>query len=237
MSRIPIYRSVYLSLKQAIKDGDYPPGSLLPTEPELEERYHVSRTTIRKVISLLSNEGLVKAQQGLGTTVLNFSTTQKLNKITSITETLKKSGHEVTTKDMFIEKIDCPESILKKLQLQKGDFVYKIQRIQCSDGIPIAIMTNYLRESSVPNLDRYANTFVGLYNFLENKYGIILTEASETLSAISADFYDSHILNIPTGSPLLCSKRITYCGTTPFEFAIIKFVADKYQYSIYLKGR
>ena len=60
MSHIPAYKEVYSKLKEELKEGIYPAGSLLPTESELEKIFHVSRTTIRKAISILSLEGYVK---------------------------------------------------------------------------------------------------------------------------------------------------------------------------------
>ena len=90
MSHIPAYKEVYSKLKEELKEGIYPAGSLLPTESELEKIFHVSRTTIRKAISILSLEGYVKTKQGYGTEVLNIFTVQKLNQITSITETLRQ---------------------------------------------------------------------------------------------------------------------------------------------------
>ena len=93
MSHIPAYKEVYSKLKEELKEGIYPAGSLLPTESELEKIFHVSRTTIRKAISILSLEGYVKTKQGYGTEVLNIFTVQKLNQITSITETLRQKGY------------------------------------------------------------------------------------------------------------------------------------------------
>ena len=44
MSHIPAYKEVYSKLKEELKEGIYPAGSLLPTESELEKIFHVSRS-------------------------------------------------------------------------------------------------------------------------------------------------------------------------------------------------
>ncbi|RKN43940.1 FadR family transcriptional regulator [Streptomyces hoynatensis] len=56
-------------LVDRIAGGDFPPGSSLPTEPELCERFGVSRTTIREAVKSLEAKGLARARQGSGTTV------------------------------------------------------------------------------------------------------------------------------------------------------------------------
>ncbi|WP_046227879.1 GntR family transcriptional regulator [Paenibacillus dauci] len=237
MNDIPAYRKVYTQLKQDIKEGHYAPGTLLPTESELEQRFSVSRTTIRKAVELLGNEGFLKKTQGKGTEILDTSTTQRLNHLTSITETLTSKGYKVTTRGMSIEWITPPEHVADALMLPPGSKVYLVQRVQYADDRPIALMNNYLRANYVPGLEQHVNRFNSLYTFLEQTYHIILLHAWERLSAVAADFTESQILQIPLGSPLLCSKRISHIEQGPFEYSIIKLVADKYEYSVYLEGR
>ena len=237
MGTIPSYRKVYTQIKDDIKNGIYKPGDLLPTESELESLYSVSRTTVRKSISLLVGDGYLKVRQGRGTEVLDISTTQRLNQISSTTETLKAKGYHVTTQGMVIERTPANEEVAAALELEVGEIVFKIQRVQYADGLPIAIMTNYIRENFVPDLDKYTNTFSSLYAFLEDKYNIILKDATERITAVAADFTESQILRVPFGTPLLISRRITNIVQGPFEYAIIKLIADKYEYSVYLQGR
>ena len=105
MAKIPAYRQLYTSLKKEIKEGRYKPGTFLPTESEMEAEYGVSRTTVRRAISLLTNEGYLSVTQGRGTEVQDISTSQRLNKITSFTETLRQRGYRVTTQGLALEKI------------------------------------------------------------------------------------------------------------------------------------
>lgn len=207
MSHIPAYKEVYSKLKEELKEGIYPAGSLLPTESELEKIFHVSRTTIRKAISILSLEGYVKTKQGYGTEVLNIFTVQKLNQITSITETLRQKGYTVKTKSMYIEKITAPESIMS------------------------------IMEMHTPGLEHYIDGFTSFYSFLEKKYKIIFSNAVQYLSAVSANFTESQILEKPVGSPLLCSRRICYSGQDPFLYGITKLASDKYEYCVSLQNR
>lgn len=237
MARIPAYREVYQLLKQQIKEKRYPCGTLLPTEPELEQQFSVSRTTVRKAVSMLAADGYVKVTQGKGTEVLDTSTVQKLNSITSITEALTAKGYRVTTQGMDIRKTVADEQVAQALEIPEGAEVYQIQRLQCADGIPIAIMTNYLKVGQTPGLESYSGTFSGLYSFLEQKYNIVMREAVEYLSAVAASFTEAQLLHIEVGAPLLCSRRISCNSLGVFEYSVNKLVADKYEYCVYLHGR
>ena len=237
MARIPAYKTVYFSIKRKIQENAYPPGMLLPSEPELEKQFSVSRTTIRKAISLLVAEGYLDVKQGRGTLVLDTSTTQRLNSITSTTETLIRRGYTVTSRGTCIEKVPAGESVAASLGLETGTPVYLVQRVQCADGAPVALIKNYLRTELLPDLEARAGTFTALYQMLEREYNVILHDATETITAVAADFTESQILQVPAGTPLLLVRRVSNTEHGPLEYAVIKIIAAKYEYSVYLEGR
>ena len=237
MARTPAYREVYQELKKRIKQGIYAKGSMLPTEPELENEFHVSRTTIRRATSLLAMEGYLRIVQGKGSEILTPQSTQNLNSVTSTTETLIARGYNVTTHNMNITLVKAPPEVAEKLKLAKDEMVYLVERVQYIEGTPIAIMNNYIRREVAPGIERYCGQFVSLYSFLESQYGVVFKEATEYLSAVAADFMESIVLQIPVGTPLLCSKRVTSGYGQMIECSVVKLLADRYEYCIYMSGR
>ena len=233
----PAYIKIYHAIKKDIREGEYKPGDLLPAEHAIEHLFGVSRTTVRRALEMLVREGYVEATQGRGTTVLDFSTVQRLNALTSITETLKSKGLTVTTKGMHIDHVSANATVSRALKIPEGSIVIRIQRVQCANDVPICIMTNYLQESLVPGIEYFVGRFTSLYTFLENQYHIVLTCATENISAAVADFAEAQILQVPVGTPLLLSRRTTFTESGPAEHAIIKLLGNKYEYSIYTEGR
>jgi DNA-binding GntR family transcriptional regulator len=65
----PQYALLAQELLRGIGAGDYPVGSLLPTEAELCRRYAVSRITARAAMRELQSRGLVSRRAGVGTRV------------------------------------------------------------------------------------------------------------------------------------------------------------------------
>lgn len=61
--------AVVEDLVNAIVMGTYPPGTALPPENMLCDRYDVSRTVVREATTALTEKGLVVSQQGRGTIV------------------------------------------------------------------------------------------------------------------------------------------------------------------------
>lgn len=234
---MPAYMQVYLKLKGLIFDDTYPKGTLIPTEPELCKMFSVSRTTIRKAMELLEQGGFVKIQQGKGTEVLDYKTTQKLNIVSSFTETLESKGYKVHSKSMHIDMIVPPKNVLEALNLPPDSEVVRIQRIQLANEKPVALMTNYVIPDLVPGIVNDTGTFVSLYHHLESKYGIVITEARDNIKAKVADFLESELLQIPIGSALLVDHRITFSLGRPIEVVIMIVDASKYEFSVNLVGR
>ena len=100
---IPRYLWVYNSLKSQIEAEDFKVGDYLPPEPELQQTFQVSRTTVRKAVEMLSQQGFVFIRQGRGTEIIDFKATQKLGFVTSFSETLREKGFTVTQADIRAE--------------------------------------------------------------------------------------------------------------------------------------
>lgn len=66
MSARRLYQQVVVEIMELINSGEYPPGSRLPPERELAERFNVSRLTIREAVIALEVKELVKVKTGSG---------------------------------------------------------------------------------------------------------------------------------------------------------------------------
>jgi DNA-binding GntR family transcriptional regulator len=63
----PKYRQIADDLRARIENGDYPPGSMLPSKSALMTRYHVALNTIDRAVEVLRKEGFAEPIQGVGT--------------------------------------------------------------------------------------------------------------------------------------------------------------------------
>ena len=53
-------------LMRQIVESDLPPGTLLPTEVELVQRFSVGKSAVREAVRIVSTKGLVEVVQGSG---------------------------------------------------------------------------------------------------------------------------------------------------------------------------
>ncbi|GAA4316366.1 GntR family transcriptional regulator [Mucilaginibacter gynuensis] len=73
LKRSSLADEVAAAIQHQVKAGKYQIGEKLPIEPELMKNFGVGRSTIREAIKLLTNSGLLRVQQGLGTFVEDTS--------------------------------------------------------------------------------------------------------------------------------------------------------------------
>ena len=71
---LPPYRQIAAILRRRIESGQYPPDTRIPTESELVEAFEVARTTARRAIAVLREEGLIYTVPQRGSYVARKST-------------------------------------------------------------------------------------------------------------------------------------------------------------------
>lgn len=237
LDKTPAYVRVYNALRSKILDGEYAIGDLLPPEPELEKLFLVSRTTVRKAVEMLSHEGLVAAKQGRGTTVLDYHTTQNINQVSSLSETLEQKGCNVYCKNMHIHTVAASARVASELQVEPGSPVIMIQRLQIADDKPIAIFKNYLIPELVPDIESHAGKFAHLYDFLEEHYGLLIDAARDRISARCATFEEASMLDVPVGSALIYLVRVCYSGGRVVGSDHCRILGSRYEFEIHMSGR
>lgn len=68
------WRHIADDIASRIDSGEYPPGSRLPSLPNLRAQYGVSQTTLQKALIALEYGGMIEPRQGVAYFVVGPST-------------------------------------------------------------------------------------------------------------------------------------------------------------------
>lgn len=237
--QIKAYQKVYEAIREGILNGEYPVGTMLPPEPELEKMFSTSRTTIRKAISRLSEDGFIHVQQGRGTEVVSASSTlryYKFHNVTGIQEIVSNSNRPLTLHSCYIDRIPATQDIAQALKLPENTTVYRIQRLLYNGDSPFSLMKNYVRMDVAPNLEQHTSQLQDLYSLLQEKYGVIFHTGTEHISAISAGFTESNLLKVEPGTSLLFCTRYANTKTVPMEYGQTCIRTDQYKLVVEMQG-
>jgi GntR family transcriptional regulator len=206
--RTPLFEAVGAALKREIASGRFAETNVLPGERELSEMLEVSRTTLRRAIAALVDDGVLAHRHGAGTFVRRNPphVEQPLSRLTSFTEDMRLRG--LTASSRVIERgtyLPTPEETMM-LGIGPGESVYRLSRLRLADGVPMAI-----DHAAVPLhfLNGAQAAEESLYAALESS-GFRPVRALQRLRAIIIGPAEAAMLEIAAGSAALDIQRIAY---------------------------
>lgn len=234
-----LYDKVKKDIETKISNNEYGAGAFLPSEPELQKYYHVSRTTIREAISHLVADGLVTIVRGKGTKVRPSKLSHKISVLMSFTEIMQQQGICPAISDCRTARITPHEEVTSQLNLLPEEEVYEIYRVRSADNEPISINQSYIPCGFLRDFD--VNIFAetqSLYNALETHYDLSIQATEDSITAIKATTLQAQILGIKKNDPILCIERLAYNkNNTPVELSKIWIRSDRYKHIIALRKR
>lgn len=234
-SKIPFHHQIYLNILQQIKSGYYKVNDKLPSEPELQEFYKVSRITVRSAMQELEREGYIKKFRGIGTIVCEPKMQYNLKHLTSFSEDNIEIGENPSSILLKFDVVIPSEKISTALNLASDEKVYYIERKRLRGDVIVGLHKTYIRQ--VKNLELKSGEFgpkISLYELLRNK-GIVLKNAVEVLEARLPTADLCKILEIGKHQPVFYRERITYQDTNePLEYVEMYYRADMYRYMVSL---
>ena len=133
----PRYHQVYVTLRAWVRDGTYPAGAQIPTEPELCEIFGVSRITVRKAIEDLAREGWLLRQQGRGTFVqlsaAREASSLDLNEVRGHVADLAAATE---VRSLVVRDVEPDEETRAALDLPADTRVQRASHVRVLRGVP-----------------------------------------------------------------------------------------------------
>lgn len=137
----PKYAQLIEELRRRIESGEYPPGSLMPSEHQLSDEFQVTRATVVRALRVLRADGWIETQQGKGSFVRGRPALAGLH--------AQRPGEEALNRDEGREQGDLievgesapPPRVSALLKLADGGQVLARRRLLRRDGEPSEIVT------------------------------------------------------------------------------------------------
>lgn len=226
--RVPKYYLVKGHLLQMTES--LPLGSPVPPERTLAERFSTSRTTVRQALQELVVEGRLERIQGKGTFVAKPKVAQAL-RLTSYTEDMHAQGLEPSSRLLEVDYAAADESLARRLNIEAGARVLRIERLRLANGEPMAVEATHLAAARFPGLRRQLARYASLYTALAEAYGVHLAEAEETIETALATPREADLLDADVGLPLLLLSRHSFDDRgEPVEWVRSLYRGDRYKF-------
>ncbi|NSW91939.1 MAG: GntR family transcriptional regulator [Firmicutes bacterium] len=229
-SPIPIYCQLKNLILKKIQDGEFPPGSLIPSERDLGEKLNISRMTVRQALNQLVAEGVLYREKGKGTFVSKVKIEQR--NIMSFSEIVRKKGLVPTTKVLHFIKQEAGGEIGGILGLDDREMIYVVKRLRLASNIPVGIEEDFIPEKYCPDLEKYDLT-ASLYKLIKEEYGYAISYMDNVIEASKPSREEKELLNMPANVPVLKITSVNFVESDLklfYEKSIYR--SDEYKYNV-----
>ena len=218
MTQVPVTHQITNDLRPKLDTGTYGPGALLPSEPELAQKYGVSRQTARSALKALEQQGLIAVHSTRGRTVRNRPPLRR------VSSTHRHASHRSSGKPEFdteavaqgqvpsrrmikVGRGPVPKDVAIWLGADPGQSAVIRKRLQLLDGVPAVISTSYyplwIAEESADALPE------GPDNLIE-QLGHRFARGMELLQARMPTPDELELLELVPGVPVVRMLHIDY---------------------------
>jgi GntR family transcriptional regulator len=232
-SPIPIYYQLAETIREQIDSGELQPGEQLPSERELSEQHAISRMTARQALSYLVRQGRLVAKPGIGTFVAEPKLTHDTLHLLGFTEEMLRQGQAAVSQVLEQGVVSPPAAVAARLEMRSGEAAVKIVRLRFSQDVPLLLETVFIPLALAPGLEVADLAQTSLYTLLEQRYGLHLDHARQTLEAVTATDEEVALFEIPPGTSMLLLEGVTYTfEEQPVEFFKAVYRGDKFKYAL-----
>lgn len=230
-SAVAPYQRVKQHLKQALGQGRWRPGVLMPSESELVAQFGVSRMTVNRALRELQAEGLIERIQGVGTFAAQLHRVSSTLTIRNLQEEIEARGH-VHHAEVHVQREEAAGPALAlQLGLVPGATVFHTLIVHHDDGVPLQCEDRFVNPAAAPDY-----LHVDFSRTTPTRYLLEVApvwDAQYTIEAGAASTDEARLLQIPAAEPCLVMVRRTMFGGVPITLARLVHPGSRYQ----LQGR
>lgn len=204
----PAYAQLVRILLGRIATGEFRPGDRLPSEAQLCDRYGVSPMTVRRVINILADQGVVIAEQGRGTFVkpLELGTaTFDLDRL----QQLFREGRS-TVKLLEVRIVSATERTARKLAINVGARTVFIRRLIFEGEDPMLLHREHLIYDPTRPIIEAEMEVTALRGLFSGGGGSDLKRGDLTIDATVLTEQEATLLQSEVGAPALRLEHIFY---------------------------
>jgi GntR family transcriptional regulator len=252
MAQTPMYQQIAEDLRAQIGSGALAPGSQLPTELELREKYEASRNTIRDAIKRLTSMGLVETRPGQGTFV-----TLKIDPFVTVLSTAPEIAdgsadpegatylsevsetHRLAAAGKVKVEIQTPGvEVTRRLRLSTGGQVISRHQERYIDRIPWSLQTSFypmefVTSGKAPKLLMADDIEEGAVRYLEQAMGAKQVGYRDWITARGPDDNEQKFFGLAHDATVFVIYRTGFDQTgKPMRVTVTIFPADRNQFIV-----
>lgn len=228
----PKYAQVVTEIKRRIERGDYPAGSLLPSEHQLVAEFGVSRPTIVKSLTELRQGGWIDTQQGKGSFVRARRAFAEAERSRPAHDVLELPETQLTGMLVQAGVKLAPPHITALLGLEQGARAFLRQRLLTEEGDPAELVSAWLPLDLAAGTDLASPDLLGdsIRHHLQARKKIRLDHAVEQITARHPAGEEAALLHVAADTPVISVIVTVYDATgRPIQVSDLVLPGEKHE--------
>jgi DNA-binding GntR family transcriptional regulator len=201
----PKYAQVISELQRRIESGEYPPGSLLPSEHQLSAEFAIARPTVVRALRVLRQEGWIDTQQGKGSFVRGRPALAGVRTLRPGQAELDRDESREPGDLVSVGLADAPRRIATLLDVTEGTELVRRRRLFRREGEASELVTWWLPGSLAAGtgLDSRDTLHGGIRSLLARLKDVHIDHVIEQVTARRATPDEAKLLGISRSAPVL----------------------------------
>ena len=228
----PKYSQIITEIKRRIENGNYPPGTLLPSEHQLVDEFGVSRPTIVKALGTLRHEGWIDTQQGKGSFVRGRPALAGAERTRPAHEVLEQPETQLSGELVQAGVKLAPPHVTALLALKPGSRAFVRQRLLTEDGEPVELASSWLPLELAAGTDLASADLLheSIRHHLSARKKIRLDHAVEQITARHPTSEEATLLRVPPDAPVLSVIVTAYdAAGTPVQVSDLVLPGQRHE--------
>ena len=222
-----LWRSIADNLRAEIARGMWPPGSKLPAEAELAERFGVNRHTLRHATKALADEGLLYSRRGAGVFVAAVPVDYPLSNRVRFHRNIELASRVPGKKFDAVMTRPSSASEARDLELAAGDLVHVAEIVSMVDYRPVAVSRSVYPAAMLPGFPEALHKTKSITKALAECGIPDYRRISTRITARLADAVQAAKLQIDPGDPLLRIESISEAQGKRVERGLTWWAAER----------
>lgn len=178
------------------------------SERELCQMFNISRSTARKAISTLCEQGYLIKEHGRGTFIKTPDQSMPLSTVLHLSKSYSEKGYHPRIEVLRKELVSASISVANHLQIAPGEQVLMVEKLYWADNIVLNNMITFLPVSRFPKIMQVDFSSQNPMDRFSSVYGISTMQHYNTIEAIHPPKEIADNLRISTKTPILLFETV-----------------------------
>ena len=201
----PKYAQVIDELRRRIESGEYPPGSLLPSEHQLTEEFQIARPTVVRALRVLRQDGWIETQQGKGSFVRGRPALAGLESVRHGAAELDRDEGREAGELVEASLVKPPARIAALLDAPRDEEMLCRRRLVRQDGEASEVITWWVPAALAEGTDLASPEPLtgGIRSHLARRKGVRIDHVLEQVTARHPASQETKLLGVTKSAPIL----------------------------------